>query len=261
MPFFILGAGSNLLFDDDGFDGVVIQTKKLNPGLLKIEDSVLHCGAATTVSKALRFSAEQGFSGLECLVGVPGSMGGVVAMNAGTHLGEVKNIFRSMEIFDLAEQVSEAKMQGTTIDILEADFSYRKNATLKFSQIILSVKLNLVSEPDKTSLQAKHASLLQKRKASQPIEKPSCGSVFKNPDPSQGHFAWKLIAEAGLRGHRIGDAQISDLHTNFIVNLGHASAADVKALIALAKAEVQKRTGLMLEEEVKTVSHRGTYCV
>ncbi len=255
MPFFILGAGSNLLFDDLGFDGVIIHTKKLFPDLLELKGSTLRCAAGVTVAKALRFAAENGFGGLECLVGVPGSMGGVVAMNAGTAVGEIKSLFEGMEVFDLAGDVSE---QTKTLSAKDTQFTYRKNLTLRPSQIILTLDLALKTGADPSTLQAQQTHLLQKRKSSQPIEKPSCGSVFKNPNAAQGFFAWKLIAEAGLRGHRIGDAQISELHTNFIINLGNASAEDVKALIQLAKDQVQKRSGYVLEEEVKVVPYRGT---
>jgi UDP-N-acetylmuramate dehydrogenase len=245
--YFILGAGSNVLFDDRGFDGLVIHTAKLNP-TLKRSGAMIETGAATMVIQLLRLCMTEGIEGFEFLVGVPGNLGGVLAMNAGTKLGEADKAVREITAYDLATG------KARVIPRDEIRYSYRAQHFLKAHELITGGKLEgRAADPKK--VQDEIQNLLANRKRTQPIDKPSCGSVFKNPGLDKG--AWKLIEEAGLRGHRIGNAQISELHTNFIVNLGGAKAADVRALIAEAKARVKNKSGLILEEEVRIVPYDG----
>lgn len=255
IPFFILGAGSNILFDDAGFEGLVLHAGKLDTRL--IEDPAtqpaqtgalisLSVGASTLVIHLLRHCMKRGIAGLEFLAGIPGSMGGVFRMNAGTKLGEIKDAVTEVALFDLFTG------KERTVFGAELAFSYRQNHFVTPSEIILRGKLRGALD-DPKAVQDQVTKLLDARKRTQPIDKPSCGSVFCNPDPENGVFAWKLIDQAGLRGYRIGNAEISRLHTNFIVNLGGASAADVRALIAEAKARVKAKFGIELHEEVLLV--------
>lgn len=248
LKYFILGSGSNILFDDKGFDGIVIQTNKLNQ-TCNISHDILTLGCSVKVIQALRFCMQNGIDGLEILAGVPGDMGGVICMNAGTKLGEIKDVCVMVHTFNLMNH-SQHTYLGEQLK-----FSYRKNNFLKPHDIVLSCDLRLKPNTDTKIVQDKITKLLEERKKSQPIDKPSCGSVFKNPDPSKKVFAWKCIADAGLRGFKSGNAQISELHTNFIVNMGGATSQDVKNCIYEAKKQVKDKLGIDLEEEVQIISY------
>ncbi|MBI3544049.1 MAG: UDP-N-acetylmuramate dehydrogenase [Deltaproteobacteria bacterium] len=252
MPYFVLGAGSNVLLDDAGFDGLVLGTTKLDPSLDSSDPSkeVLTVGASVPVIQLLRACMREGISGFELLVGIPGNMGGVFAMNAGTRLGEIEKAIVELTLYDLATKTSR------TLPRARLSYGYRSQRFLGPHELIVGGKLRGTrSEPKK--VQDEVQALLAARKKAQPIDKPSCGSVFKNPDPAKGVHAWKVVADVGLRGHRIGGAQVSELHTNFIVNLGGATASDVRALIDEAKARAKDRLGVTLEEEVQIVAHDG----
>jgi UDP-N-acetylmuramate dehydrogenase len=190
----------------------------------------------------LRRAAQEGWGGLELLTGIPGSIGGVVTMNAGTHLGEAKDRLRGLEIFELEG--------GRTREIAPPEFryEYRKNGFLPRNCIVLGAEWEVRRE-DPSAVKARIDETLARRKATQPIDYPSCGSVFKNPRAS-GMSAWQVIDGLGLRGHRIGGAQFAEKHSNFIINLGGATAADVRALIAMAKERAASELGITLEEEV-----------
>ncbi|MGE4232573.1 MAG: UDP-N-acetylmuramate dehydrogenase [Bacteriovoracia bacterium] len=238
LPFFILGAGSNILFNDNGFDGLVINTSLLNK-TLSVDDLTIICGCSVLAIHVLRLCMKEGYSGLEFLVGIPGSMGGVFYMNAGTKIGEIKDVLKSVTIFNLKTLQTRHETN--------LKYSYRKQHFLESSDLILSGQF-VVEKSEPNTVQKNIQSLLDLRKKAQPIDKPSCGSVFKNP---QNNSAWKLIDQVGLRGKQIGMAQISPMHSNFIVNLGGARASDVRQLIELAKKLVLEKTGIELEEEVK----------
>lgn len=246
LPLFIMGAGSNLLVDDAGFPGVVIQTGKLNRNISLLSEGVLEAGCSVTVSQLLRFCGHNGLGGLEFLVGVPGNVGGVLAMNAGTRTGDIASVVESVEVYqslDGANKRLNKEMLG---------YGYRSQNFLKEGDIILGGRFR-VTRAAAPEMQKRISQLLESRKASQPIDRPSCGSVFKNPDPENGIFAWKLIQDCGLKGKKCGGAQISELHANFIINNGGAKSSDVKSLIAEAKKAVQNRFGILLQEEVKMV--------
>jgi UDP-N-acetylmuramate dehydrogenase len=258
QPYFVLGAGSNVLFHDDGFDGLVIHTGKLDRTLEEANDQsptpsqvLVRVGCSVMVSRFLRHCCLMGWGGLEFLVGVPGNMGGVFCMNAGTKTGEISGVVQNVSVFNLSTLTS------STYESSQIQYSYRTQRYLKPHDIVLqgTVRVQLA---DKAKTAAQIQELLSKRKASQPIDMPSCGSVFKNPDSGPRPHAWQLIADAGLRGKAIGDAQVSEMHTNFIVNRGKARAEHVVALIEEIKAEVKKRFGVLLVEEVKIVEQKGT---
>jgi UDP-N-acetylmuramate dehydrogenase len=246
-PVFILGWGSNLLFPDEGYPGLVVRMKHLFTGVEETAPGRIRVGGSLGASSLLKIAAERGYGGLERLTGIPGSVGGMISMNAGTHLGEIGSILISTETvcFGSGSAVLEKKIRIHE----SADFSYRKNHFLGPSDLILHAEM--VFEPgDPAKIKATIEELYQRRKATQPVDLPSCGSVFMNPK-SAGLHAWQVVEKLGLKGHRIGDAQISEKHGNFIVNLGSARAADVRALIHLVRERAKNELGIELQEEVR----------
>lgn len=238
---FILGAGSNLLVSDRGFRGVVIKMLKMNQEITHVDHQTLRVGSGVLASTLLRKAGELGWGGLGFLAGIPGSMGGVVAMNAGTHLGEIGSHVLGVDVFDF-ESGKQRTVKGT-----ELGFNYRKNLFLKPLEVVTRVELkSYPAEPD--AVRGELDQVLKRRKDTQPLNLPSCGSVFKNPE---GLKAWQVIDQLGLRGHQIGHARFSDKHSNFIVNLGGATANDILSLIQLAKKQAKEVLGIQLEEEVR----------
>jgi UDP-N-acetylmuramate dehydrogenase len=241
-PYFVLGNGSNVLAPDEGFSGVVICTKELE-GFLEVDGTRVRASAGTLNSRILRACAEEGLGGIDALSGVPGNIGGAVFMNAGTASGWIADALEEVEILNL---------RGTerTVKKSELKYSYREQHYLEDGDLIWAASFQL-KEEDPVDIKARLAEQIKKRKAAQPIELPSCGSVFRNPD---GQNAWKLVADAGLRGFAQGGARISAKHCNFIVNEGGATRADVLFLIQTAKEKVYAASGVRLQEEVIQLS-------
>ncbi len=239
-PRWILGLGSNALVADEGLPGVVIKTSRISIDIA-YADGIVRAGAGVAISSLLRKAAQEGWGGLEFLTGVPGSVGGAVFMNAGTHLGESGARLDWVRAFELGSGSAHVYMGD------ELRFEYRRNLFLSESSIVTAAAFR-VDAREPVAVKRAIDETLARRKATQPIDYPSCGSVFKNPP---GHHAWQVVDKVGLRGHRIGDAQFAEKHSNFIINLGHARAADVRALIELAKSRAQSELGVRLEEEVK----------
>lgn len=240
--YFLMGAGSNLLISDAGFDGVVIRLGKLNLELA-VEGNRLIAGGSVMISMLLRRASQEGWGGLEFLTGIPGSIGGAVRMNAGTHLGETQSRLKKVETLILEKNV-----ESRSYDSPDLRFQYRKNLFLPENAVVWSTQWEF--EPgDPVQVKKQIDETLLRRKQTQPIDYPSCGSVFKNPKES-GLSAWQVLDKLGLRGHRIGGAQISEKHSNFIVNHGGARAQDVMALIELAKTRARQDLGIELCEEV-----------
>jgi UDP-N-acetylmuramate dehydrogenase len=240
LPRRALGRGFNTIVRDEGVDGVLIQLGALRrleerPGLcLRAEAGVSH--AALT-----RFCRERGLGGLQFGVGIPGTLGGWVAMNAGIGTRETKDVVRELEV------MSPSGRRPRHLPGAALRFRYRGLVGLAPGSIVLSALL-AVELADRRAIERETDELLARRRATQPVDQPSCGSVFKNP---RGNFAGRLIEAAGLKGERRGGAMISPLHGNFIVNTGGATASDVLALIGHARALVRVRTGVLLEPEVK----------
>lgn len=259
VPFFILGNGSNLLVADAGFSGLVIDAGRLNlevkvadrPDLVVSSDSSvrIRTGASVAISTLLRKAAQMGWNGLEFLTGIPGTIGGVVSMNGGTHLGEVQSCLRRVEVLSLLPRAG--RDAGQVFQVFEEDelrFQYRKNLFLLPGDLIYAAEWD-VTQDDPAKVKSTIDQVLTRRKATQPLDFPSCGSVFKNPKAS-GVSAWQVIDRLGLRGFRIGGAQFSEQHSNFILNVDRAKASDVRALIELAKSRALSELGVTLEEEV-----------
>ncbi len=246
--FFILGWGSNLLVSDDGFRGVVIRMKHLFQEIEIKEEGLLRLGASVGGSSLLRRAQREGWSGLSALTGIPGSVGGMVTMNAGTHLGEFKDVAVSVDYIDLRSnhfEIERHRVGGNS-------FSYRKNHFLTEDQLVTHAEVRF-GRDDPKKIEAEINHLYTRRKETQPVDFPSCGSVFMNPK-SSGLHAWQVIDRLKLRGHRIGNAQFAEKHSNFIINLGGARAVDVKGLIDLAKSRALNELNVELHEEVRYIT-------
>ncbi len=236
----VIGRGFNTIVRDEGVDGVLIQLSALKR-LEERPDGCLRVEAGVSHASLMRFCREHGLSGLEFGAGIPGSIGGWIAMNAGIPDRETKDAVREIEVMS----PSGAKLRH--LPRARLGFRYRGLFGLAPGSLILSALLE-VRPASRHSVAETIDQLLARRAATQPLDVPSCGSVFKNP---RGSYAGRLIEAAGLKGERHGGAQISSLHANFIVNTGGASASDVLALIGHARAAVRVRTGVLLEPEVR----------
>mgnify|MGYP002522946797 FL=1 len=236
----MLGAGTNVLAPDEGLRALVVCTKDALLGLSDLGDGVIEAYAGETLSKTAVFAKNLGLTGLEFAHGIPGTVGGGIYMNAGAYGGEMKQaaIETTVLTMDGETQVFSGEAQG---------FSYRTSAFEKMDAIIVKTRLQL-APGDKTEISAKMQELIEKRRASQPLEFPSAGSTFKRPE---GAFAGALIQEAGLKGTRVGGAQVSEKHAGFVVNTADATADDVKKLIALVQKRVFEMSGFTLQPEVR----------
>ncbi|MEX2208990.1 MAG: UDP-N-acetylmuramate dehydrogenase [Myxococcota bacterium] len=239
LPVAILGGGFNSLVRDGGLRGVVVRLAGLREVALAGE-GLVRAEAGVTHSQLTRFCAEQGRSGLEFAVGIPGTVGGWIAMNAGVHGREMKDRVTSLELFDPALGAIASRAREQLV------FRYRATELPPGAVVVSATFRTEQAKPEE--IRERQKALLAQRRATQPVDQPSCGSVFKNPP---GDYAGRLIEAAGLKGTREGNAAISELHANFIVNLGGASAADVLRLIERARAEVSARFGVALETEVR----------
>lgn len=238
MPLFVLG-GTNVLIRDGGIRGVVVSLSKL----IAVESGpqdVLYAEAGIRMPRLLQQAISQSLSGLEWAAGIPGTLGGAVAMNAGTRLGEMKDCLQAVQL--LGSDGALSRVEAASIN-----FSYR-HAGLP-EGIVVGAWLQL-TQGVSDNIEADMKSYLQYRKSTQPLTQPNAGSVFKNPPTVT---AGKLIEEAGLKGFRVGDAKVSQKHANFIVNMGQARATDAILLIKKIQQEVFHRTGIMLEPEWKIV--------
>jgi UDP-N-acetylmuramate dehydrogenase len=236
----VLGHGFNTLVLDGGVEGVVIQLARLRrvearPGpLLFAEAGVSH-------RQLVNFCVEHGLAGLEFGAGIPGTLGGWLAMNAGIPEREIGDAVRELEVMSPTGEKTRRLARA------ELEFRYRALRGLAPGSVILAALLE-VTDADPRVVRTEVARLLAKRAASQPLDVPSCGSVFKNPP---GDYAGRLVEAAGLKGERVGDAEISPVHANFIANRGRARAADVLALVERARERVAREFGIELEPEVR----------
>ena len=236
--YFILGNGSNLLVGDRGYRGIVI---KLGEGMnrIAVEGECIRVQAGALLSQTAARARDAGLSGIEFAAGIPGSIGGGVVMNAGAYDGEMKQIVESVKVMDKEGKV-------LVLDNNTMEFGYRTSTIKNRAFIVLEVLLRMHPAP-REEIQAKMDELLEKRQSKQPLNYPSAGSTFKRPE---GYFAGKLIMEAGMRGYRIGGAQVSNKHCGFVVNVGKATAADVKEVIEEVQERVNERFHVRLEPEV-----------
>jgi UDP-N-acetylmuramate dehydrogenase len=249
LPIYIFGLGSNLLVSDDGFPGIAIRMNRINLKLESVpaDDATgghwIEAGASAPISMLLRKASREGWDGLEGWTGIPGTIGGAVFMNAGTHLSESKDLVEKVETFDF--DTGEFRIYEKS----QLKFGYRENGFLSPHESVITAWVRHHPAPA-AEVDAKISGLLKRRKETQPIDLPSCGSVFRNPK-AHGKKAWEVIESLGLKGHRIGGAEFSPKHCNFIVNVGGAKASDIRALIELAKSRALAELGIPLQEEVR----------
>lgn len=241
VRYYLLGNGSNILFADEGFAGVVIDISALGSDIA-VEGNMLTAGAGVRLVALCRAALEHGLSGLEFAYGIPGTVGGAVYMNAGAYGGEMKDVLTVVRYLTAEGKVVQASAA-------ELDLSYRHSIFEENGGCILSAQFAL-QPGNAADIRAKMDELMAKRVDKQPLDKPSAGSTFKRP---AGAFAAALIDQCGLRGFRHGGAAVSDKHCGFVVNLGGATCADVLALCDEVRAIVKEKTGYELEKEIRVV--------
>ena len=238
--FAILGAGTNVLAPDEGVQGLVICLKDCLDGMRQTDETHIQVMAGVTMSRAAVFAANLGLAGMECAHGIPGTVGGGVYMNAGAYGGEISDICESVQVMDYSGEVK-------TLSRDQMDFSYRHSCLEGQNAVVVSAVFGLIPGSS-DEIRRKMKDFQQRRMASQPLDLPSAGSAFKRPS---GGYAAALIDQAGLKGYRIGGAAISEKHAGFAVNLGGATAADVKALLTQVSETVYNSTGILLEPEIR----------
>ncbi len=236
----ILGAGTNVLAPDNGISGLVICLKDCMDGMELLEGNRIRVAAGVTMTRAAVFAANHGLSGLEFAHGIPGTVGGGVYMNAGAYGGEITQVCESVLVMDMEGNLTERNHE-------EMKFSYRHSVLEEIGGIVVSAVFALIPK-DPEEIKAKMKELMGKRSASQPLDLPSAGSAFKRP---VGGYAAALIDQAGLKGYQVGGAAISTKHAGFAVNLGGATAEDVRKLLSQVSDIVFENSGIRLEPEVR----------
>lgn len=236
----LLGAGTNVLAPDEGVDALVLCLKDVLRGVRLPEGNCIEAMAGETLASVAVFARKNGLTGLEFAHGIPGTLGGGVYMNAGAYGGELRQVVRQVTFLH-----ADGRLE--TFENGDCAFGYRTSVFENMPGVIVSARLALQpGEP--AAIEAKMRELMEKRRASQPLEMPSAGSTFKRPT---GHFAGALIQDAGLKGRGVGGAKVSEKHAGFVVNFDHATAADVRATIALVQKTVYETSGVRLEPEVR----------
>lgn len=242
LSLLILGNGSNLLIADSGFDGLVIH---LGRALSEVSvfANTLTAQAGASLAAAARAAAQASLTGLEFAAGIPGSIGGAVCMNAGAYGGEIAQVIVSARVLT-PEGVR-------TVSKDELSLGYRSSAVMQNGWVVLEATFELApGSPDE--IKATMADLAARRREKQPLQYPSCGSFFKRP---VGYYAGALIEQAGLKGYRVGDAQVSEMHAGFVINRGHATSSEIYRLMQEVQCRVQAQFGVTLEPEVRLIGH------
>lgn len=242
LSLLILGNGSNLLIADSGFDGLVIH---LGRALSEVSvfANTLTAQAGASLAAAARAAAQASLTGLEFAAGIPGSIGGAVCMNAGAYGGEIAQVIVSARV------LTPEGVRMVSKD--ELSLGYRSSAVMQNGWVVLEATFELApGSPDE--IKATMADLAARRREKQPLQYPSCGSFFKRP---VGYYAGALIEQAGLKGYRVGDAQVSELHAGFVINRGHATSSEIYRLMQEVQRRVQAQFGVTLEPEVRLIGH------
>lgn len=237
----VLGNGSNVLISDAGLDGIVVKLMGGLDDLLYLGDNVIAAGAGVSLKRVCLLAKERSLTGLEFAYGIPGSVGGAVYMNAGAYGGEIKNALLSVRSVSLQD----GGVEETPADALE--FRYRNTSFMKNGRIVTAAYFRL-APGDPAAINDRMNELMAKRKASQPLEFPSAGSTFKRP--AEGYAA-AHIDQCGLKGYRVGGAQVSTKHAGFVLNVDHATFEDVRTLMRDVQRVVYEKHGVMLEPEVE----------
>lgn len=240
IKFFVIGNGSNLLVPDEGYNGVIIKLKG-EFSTIQVEGEYLIVNSGAKLSEVYTVAYENSLTGFEFASGIPGTIGGAIYMNAGAYGGEMKDIVESVQVLDLDNfELRELKNE-------ELEFSYRKSIIQRKNYIVTTIKLKL-QKGNKEEINAVYEDLRERRNSKQPLNFGSAGSTFKRPE---GHFASKLIEDAGLKGYHINDAWVSEKHSGFVVNKGNASYKEVMELIEYVQNVVFEKFGVKLETEVR----------
>ncbi|MEG2337835.1 MAG: UDP-N-acetylmuramate dehydrogenase [Clostridium sp.] len=240
IPFFILGNGSNLIVRDGGFNGVIIHLTSLKD--IRVDNKKLVVEAGATLAAASAIALKNSLKGMEFASGIPGTIGGAVAMNAGAYGGEIKDIIESATVIT-------DDMKVVTLSSEELDLSYRSSIITKKGYIVLEAVFTL-EDGEAEDIKARMVDLNGRRKDKQPLNYPSAGSTFKRPP---GNFAGKLIEDAGLKGFTVGGAMVSDKHAGFVINYDNATANDVITLIGKVQEIIKDKNDITLETEVKII--------
>lgn len=243
IPYFVLGNGSNLLVSDQGYRGAVIQIYK-NMNEIRIEGTQIYVQAGALLSATAKKALEAKLTGMEFASGIPGTVGGAAVMNAGAYGGEMKDILKSVTVLTDEGEI-------LVLDASELHFGYRTSIIKEKRYIVLEAVIQLCPG-ERESILNRMEELKVQRVTKQPLEYPSAGSTFKRPE---GYFAGKLIQDAGLRGYRVGGAQVSEKHCGFVINTGDASASDVWQLICDVQEKVYEQFQVRLEPEVKLLGN------
>lgn len=247
IPIYFLGRGSNVLIDDAGLPGLVILTRNSMTELRRNGNQIV-AGGGVFLPHLSKFAAREGFSGFEFLIGIPGTVGGALAMNAGL------TVFRPREMVSIVESFDVVNRDGSieTLTMNDIHSGYRYTDLLDGKRFVLQVRFRLDDEGDPDEIRKNTFDHLAERKRKQPLDKPTAGSTFKSPPGSKG-AGW-YIEQAGLKGFQIGGARVSPMHANWIENLGNATAADVRRLMEHIQQVVENHSAIKLEPEVITLS-------
>lgn len=240
INYYVIGNGSNLLVKDNGFRGVIVKLFK-DFSKVDVDGCLIKAEAGATLSAVAKKAMQSSLAGMECLSGIPGTIGGAICMNAGAYGGEIKDIVKDITVLE------NGVIKKLTKD--EAEFSYRNSKIMREKMVVLEVVLEL-EKGNKEEIQEKMKLLMAQRNEKQPVNLPSAGSTFKRPE---GYFAAKLIDDCGLRGFSVGDAEVSKKHCGFVVNNKNASACDVLKLMEIVSKKVKDEFGVLLEPEVRII--------
>jgi len=239
IPYYVIGNGTNLIVHDAGYNGVIIKLSE-NFSSVTVDENIITAKSGASIVSVSNLACENSLSGLEFAAGIPGTVGGAVVMNAGAYDGEMKDVVFEATCVDHTGEI-------VSLGYDDLQFGYRTSRVQRDSLVVLEAKMRL-NEGNMDAIKDKMKELNRRRREKQPLNFPSAGSIFKRP---AGHFAGKLIEEAGLRGYQIGGAQVSEKHCGFIINTGTATASDVIELIEYIKKKVFETSGVMLQQEVK----------
>ena len=245
VRYFVLGNGTNVLFDDRGYNGVIFHIGNLMSKIELHEENNVRASAGAGLNRLCTFALDNSLAGLEFAYGIPGSVGGAVFMNAGAYGGEIKDVIKSVEVVDCKDG------KPYIFKVGELDMSYRQTSFMKNGMIVLGGVFEL-KKGSRAEIKARMDELMSRRKDKQPLEYPSAGSTFKRPE---GKFAGKLIQDSGLRGYTVGGAQVSEKHCGFIINRGGATSKDILSLISHIQDTVLEKMGSYLECEVRYIPY------
>ena len=243
LPSLVIGAGSNLLVSDGGLEGLTLCNRRLQGAVLDANTGLIEAQAGEPIPSLARRAARAGLSGLEWSVGIPGTVGGAAVMNAGAQGGCTAEVLESVTVIEPHKPNQPFELRAG-----ELDFAYRHSRLQEEPLVVLSARFRLNAGHDPAEVSRRTSANLHSRTSTQPYQQPSCGSVFRNPEPQK---AGQLIEALGLKGLSIGGAQVSPIHANFIVNTGAATATEIDQLIGAVQQRIQAAHGITLHTEVK----------